>query len=622
MCRRHMWFVILFAAFLFGGVLHEVKADTSGPNTDQILLFIQGFRTGGCDLNADGRTGIADLLLAVGDGFSRCFFNEFLSANGDPANPLALVVGRPPQVLSVYGVKDSLGNLVRATSMIISGTTGNLLEVDFDIQERPTDLIGGEFNLLAQYTSSSAFTFSGMAGGEVVSGVADFARIPEDFLKNLSGSGAKRNYDDASQYCFDQQKILQTAIFNVDPFFFGAAETQASHMILSFILTDEELFPSENTETCDCLLRALVDENENPHDDDRVRQISGFNLAATPLMAFHLKTMALLDDCEAHPEIYKCKDIDKTALRESLEKTKKCLQFLALMANAVFLELAADTPQCKGEITFQDPNLEAAVRKEICKPEGEILQGDMDILTSLQARYKNIQNLQGLQHATKLIDLDLQHNQVQDLGPLAGLSKLFTLNMSYNQIADLSPLQNLTHLDMLGLHNNPLTSLTPLANLTSLTSLDVGNCGLTSLSGVENLINLHELDIRENNIGSLGTLTNLVKIRKLDARRTGISDLSPLAGMTNLLTLYAHGDKILSVPYQNYITSVDPLQGLKKLNFVGLPGNLITDLTGLVNNLDFATNDQLTIYSNPLSENARNVQIPALRARGVSVDFY
>jgi len=621
MCFGSTRYIVHLVIVLLTCVHPQAIALTLGSNTDDLLLFLQGARTSGCDLDSDGKTGITDLLIAAGEGVSRCFFDESLVVNGDPLNPLALVMGRPPQVLSVYGIKDSQGNLVQAASMTIVDTAGNLMEVDFDTVGRPTELHGGEIDLIAQYTGSSAFTFSGTTGGEVVSGLADFAMIPGDFLKNFKGSGAKRNYDDASQFCHDQQGVLQAAIFNVDPVYFGAADAQSSHMILTFFLTDEEQFPANNALSCDCLLRAFVDENETPLDDDRVRQISGFNLAATPLMAFHLKTKALLDDCEAHPDVYKCQDIDKTALRESLEKTGKCLQFLALMANTVFLELAGDTPQCKGGIRFSDSNLEAAVRSELCKPVGELLPEDMEKLTSLRARYKNIQSLEGLQHATHLLDLDLEHNLVQDLGPLSNLIQLFTLNMNYNQVSNLSPLQNLDHLDFLALHGNPLTSLAPLANLTALTSLDVGYCGLTNLNGIESLTALHELDIRENNIGSLSALTQLVEIRKLDVRRTGINDLSPLAGMSNLLTLYAHGDKILSVPFQNYITSVDPLQGLKKLNYVGLPGNLITDLTGLVNNLDFATNDQLSIYSNPLSDQAKNVQIPALRARGVTVDY-
>lgn len=613
--------LILLITLLSGGFLNEASADNSDSRAGHLSLFIEGYHTGGCDLDADGMTGIPDLILASEEGFTQCSFDEYLSVNDDPAQSLALVMGRHPEVFSLYGLKDNLGNLVEAVSCTLSDPSGDHLKATFDSSERPISLKWGEIDLSAVYTGTSTFTFSGTAGGEAVSGKASFSSIPSDFLNDLNGSGAKRDYTDATGFCPDQQTVLQTSVFHLDQVFFGAADAQSSHMILSFILTDEELFPSDNSQSCDCLLRAFVDADEIPHDDDRVRQISGFHLAAAPLMAVCLKLQNLEQLCTNHPEVYRCSDVDMTALRQSIETVSRDLQFLALMANAVFYELAAETPQCSGVVHFSDPNLETAVRNAISKPEDDILPEDMLGLTRLQARYKNIQSLEGLQYATNLIDLDLDHNQVSDLGPLTNLNKLFSLILNYNLVTDLSPIQALPQIDQLELYGNPLNSLTPVSSLTTLTILKVGKCGLASLAGIENLTGLLELDVRENNIGSLDALTNLVNVRFLDVRRTGISNLTPLTGMANLLTLYAHGDKILSVPYQNYITSVAPLEGLKKLNYVGLPGNLVSDLDGLVNNQDFAANDYLSLYSNPLSNNAKNVQIPALRARGVTVDY-
>ncbi len=75
--------------------------------------------------------------------------------------------------------------------------------------------------------------------------------------------------------------------------------------------------------------------------------------------------------------------------------------------------------EAQGEVvTFPDPNLEAAIREAIDKPEGDIYQSDLERLTHLLASFKDISNLTGMEHCTSLTLLQLGDNQISDIGPL------------------------------------------------------------------------------------------------------------------------------------------------------------------------------------------------------------
>ena len=115
------------------------------------------------------------------------------------------------------------------------------------------------------------------------------------------------------------------------------------------------------------------------------------------------------------------------------------------------LKLADDV-----EVVFPDKNLEAAIRKQLEKPEGSITRGDLKGLGKLETPGVQIENLSGLEHAVNLTNLDLGDNQISDISSLASLTNLTWLHLSDNQISDVSSLASLTNLIRLGLSNNPL----------------------------------------------------------------------------------------------------------------------------------------------------------------------
>lgn len=328
-------------------------------------------------------------------------------------------------------------------------------------------------------------------------------------------------------------------------------------------------------------------------------------------------------------------------------------------------------------VTFPDPNLEAAVREAIGKPEGDIFQSDLKDLTRLRARSADISNLRGLEHATKLTRLDLVSNQISELSPLAGLSNLERLGLRGNQISGLSPLSDLTTLEILDLDLNEISDLTPLADLnnldvlrlsdnqisdlsplTGLNNLDVlllWNNQISDLSPLANLVGLTGLDLSRNQISDLSPLTNLVGLTGLSLSGNQISDLSPLAGLNKLLFVKLADNQIADLsPLANVtnlrsltldlneISDLSPLAGLNDLEFIRLRQNQISDLSPLagLNNLDvlwlgqnqisgvealvdndgLGDGDFVELHSNPLSQAALCQDIPTLQSRGVRVD--
>ncbi|GAI54387.1 unnamed protein product, partial [marine sediment metagenome] len=108
--------------------------------------------------------------------------------------------------------------------------------------------------------------------------------------------------------------------------------------------------------------------------------------------------------------------------------------------------------------TFPDPNLEAAIREAIDKPEGPILTSDLEGLTRLWVVERmDITDFTGLEHCSNLTELNLYGNFMSDISPLASLTNLVWLGLHVNKISDISPLASLTNLTALNLDFNEIS---------------------------------------------------------------------------------------------------------------------------------------------------------------------
>ena len=217
---------------------------------------------------------------------------------------------------------------------------------------------------------------------------------------------------------------------------------------------------------------------------------------------------------------------------------------------------------------FADTYLERVVWEALDRPQGRLTSEDVASLSILLVANRGIHSLVGIKHITDLQRLGLSSNHIADLTPLKQSTNLEILDLTNNQIVDLTPLTPLTNLKSLSLHNNQIVDLTPLKQLTNLEGLGLSSNHIVNLIPLKKLTNLKRLVLFDNQI----------------------VDLTPLTPLTNL--------KSLSLAY-----------------------NEIEDLTPLIANPGLSKGDIVYLTDNPLSDQARNKHIPALKARGVTVHY-
>jgi Leucine-rich repeat (LRR) protein len=338
-----------------------------------------------------------------------------------------------------------------------------------------------------------------------------------------------------------------------------------------------------------------------------------------------------------------------------MEVFRKCGFLIAFMV-AILGFSACGGP--KGDL-FPDPELAEAVWEALGKPTNAIVPSDLETLTSLDASYRGVANLAGLEYCTKLTklriedgtgrisdisplasmgnltELRLNRNQVVDISPLASLTKLTVLDLSANPVADVSPLSSLSSLTELHLgdtnHGNPIGDISPVASLTKLTVLDLNRRQIDDISPLASLTNLAKLDLSSNyQMSDISPLASLTNLAELDLSSSQISDLSPLGSLTNLTELNLYGNQISDLSSlasltklitltldaneisdvsplaslaglahlglnQNEISDVSPLAALSDLTYLGLGWNQIADASPLLENSGLGRGDWLSL---------------------------
>ena len=269
--------------------------------------------------------------------------------------------------------------------------------------------------------------------------------------------------------------------------------------------------------------------------------------------------------------------------------------------NSIVKPVVSRTERIPGaSVHIPDPNLRDAIAEALGKASGDIITiSEMATLDRFSASGKEIENLEGLQFATNLEDLNIWSTSVSNLSPLAGLTKLNRLRFTDAPASDLSPLSGLTNLRTLILYaigpsglDAALLDISPLAGLTELRTLWLFWNSIADISPLAGLTNLSHLDLKGNRVSDLSPLSGLKNLQRLNLSsmnyqirpqiwRIGalpaistLSDISPLAGLTKLRDLHLELNKI---------TDVSPLANLQNLTTLNLEGNKITDVSPLAN---------------------------------------
>jgi internalin A len=259
---------------------------------------------------------------------------------------------------------------------------------------------------------------------------------------------------------------------------------------------------------------------------------------------------------------------------------------------------------------FPDPALAACVRSAVGGTDGDrVSERELNSIFRLTcngdlAQGGRIAVLDGLDHLSNLVDLDLSGNDVGELSGLAQAPQLTTLTLTNNAVRDLTPLAGLASLQELGLSGNEVSDIAPLAGLTELRFLGLSGNVVTDLGPLASLADLTELDVSDNQVVDVTALARLSQLDRLRLGRNLIADPSALQALPALTTLDVSG---------NRISDAATLAGCPAVNELSIGGNPLTDVGPL--------RDMPALGGVDLSESDPTLLrgIEALRAKGVFV---
>ena len=341
---------------------------------------------------------------------------------------------------------------------------------------------------------------------------------------------------------------------------------------------------------------------------------------------------------------------------------------------------------CTNPVNIPDANLQAAIKEQL-GINRDITCRDMVSMTVLDSRDRNdlpdstkIFNIEGLQQASNLLELNLDGDKVSDLSPLAKLTKLRELQLNSNKAKDLSPISNLTNLELLHvpnngikdisalaklinlkylyLYSNEISDISALANLRKLELIWLSGNYVKDISSLANLTKLKELSLYSNDISNILSLANLKQLERLQLFNNNIFDIQPLGGLTNLDRLLLDQNKIVDISalanlkqltlleldrnkisnifpladlrslkelylHENLIVDISVLDKLQSLEKLSLKDNLIKDISALVANAGLSSKDELSLEQNCLDisagEDLKNINI--LLGRQINLSY-
>lgn len=227
---------------------------------------------------------------------------------------------------------------------------------------------------------------------------------------------------------------------------------------------------------------------------------------------------------------------------------------------------AAQSVNSSEKVAIKDAELEKLIRKQIDKPEGDILVEDMEQLSQLSIKYDEypIYELDGLEYATNLYAISYyggsEHNgKIKSIAPLANLQLLEYMNISYLKIEEAPPEFNTPVLDRVSFIDTDISDYSFLKNMTQITQLTAEDCGVTSIEFLRNMNNLERAGLEYNSISDLSPLEGKTKLKSLNLQNNQVTDISALAGCTSLENF------IISY---NHIKTLAPLYDLENLTEV------------------------------------------------------
>lgn len=230
-------------------------------------------------------------------------------------------------------------------------------------------------------------------------------------------------------------------------------------------------------------------------------------------------------------------------------------------------------------VVFADAAFEAEVRKQLDIPEGTVYTNQLWDISSFTMP-EGAANYSDLQYLLYLQKLTIHNGVAGQLSPLAARTGLVELDLAGTPVSsdELTVIGNLSNLTKLVLSDCGIASTAPLANLTKLTHLDLQNNTILDISHLSGMTGLTELYLSGNAINDLSVVSGFKGLTKLGVARNDLKDLTAVFGLTELTWLDAGTQ---GQDENGGISSIEGIQNLTKLTYLGLDHNKITDISQL-----------------------------------------
>lgn len=184
-------------------------------------------------------------------------------------------------------------------------------------------------------------------------------------------------------------------------------------------------------------------------------------------------------------------------------------------------------------VTFNQPGLEAEVRRKIGKDAGPLTKADLAKVKSINLTQVTVDYLDPCVFPllTNVHDIFLGQGELDDLKPLEGLTQLVSLRAAINKVKDIKPLARMTKLDRLDLARSQVSDLTPIGNMTELTELALDDAPVADLTPLAKCSKLERLSIKNTRVTDLKPLQTLRKLKVLSIQGSPVTDTNVLAGL-------------------------------------------------------------------------------------------
>lgn len=254
------------------------------------------------------------------------------------------------------------------------------------------------------------------------------------------------------------------------------------------------------------------------------------------------------------------------------EPQKKTLKWLAGILSCIlflcvgfyigrYTNYLSDAFKTSGEVSFEEPMIERAVRLQLKKEADEVITeeellavtelhifGDSlvaktadelnnnakQLFDSNQMKPGSVKSLSDLTKMPNLKGLSVAMQNITDISSIAELMNLEALDLKNNPFSDISALGQLKFLKRVGLFDTRVTDLSPLASCPMLTELDVGKLPISFPNSIAELKKLQKLSLFETTIDSLSGIEEFQQLTFLELSGVLDGELTELLLLQNL----------------------------------------------------------------------------------------